>query len=180
MSAKDRKSRLGQQLVYLHCQTLFVGEYTRLRSLKSIKEFLVQRKHAIPVLFDDYPLDKVCSIAQKLLIDGIFESETRAQGRFPLLLDPSRLKPSQEASSNTRGSQVQTSDLKPVLAGMGNIVEPQESRDKGSQIETSDLEPGLGGGQNDDISPEPSHKPTEQVGPSNPPLRQTCESNTNG
>lgn len=71
-----------------------------MRRLDSIKNFLMHRRDAIPLLFDGYPLEKVCLIARKLLIDGIFISEVLARQRFPLLFDPARLIPSDNTSSD--------------------------------------------------------------------------------
>lgn len=95
----DEKPRLSQRLVYLHCRSLFVGDITRMRGRNSIRNFLEQHRNEIPVLFDDYDLDRVCSIVQKLLADRIFKSEARARKRFPQLFDPARLPPSEKALS---------------------------------------------------------------------------------
>ena len=136
-----------------------------MRSLSSIQKFLEKRRHAIPVLFDGYPSEKVCSIAQKLLIDGIFTSETLARQRFPLLFDPARLMRSDKASSNeapseralsekgsseersskkalsvTKGVQINTGSYWPVVAGAQNRLESLGS-DAKSAREAVTLDP---------------------------------------
>ena len=124
----NRKPRLGQQLVYLHCRSLFIGDFLRIRRLDAIQKFLEQRRNAIPVLFDGYALEKVCLIAQKLLIDGIFASEALARQRFPLLFDPARLMLSEKASSEkvsseTKGSRISTGTSWSVVAGAQKRLE---------------------------------------------------------
>ncbi len=124
-----KKPRLGQQLVYLQCRSLFVGDFTRMRRLEAIQHFLEQRRGAIPVLFD-YPLEKVCVLAQKLLIDGIFASEALARQRFPWLFDPARLKPSEKAPSEAKASQAESSASWSMAATSQAAIEQAESGDE--------------------------------------------------
>lgn len=107
-----------------------------MRRLDTIRKFLEQRRHDIPVLFDSYPLEKVCLIAQKLLIDGIFASETLAQQRFPLLFDTARLMLSDRASSDNSSSNNASSER--PLSEKGASEEESSKKTlsvtKGSQI----------------------------------------------
>ena len=81
-----------------------------MRRLESIQKFLEHRRDAIPLLFDGYPLEQVCTIAQKLLIDGVFISETLAEQRFPLLFDRAPYMSYGKASSNKTPSQTTCSE----------------------------------------------------------------------
>lgn len=170
----DRKPRLGQQLVYLHCRSLFVGNFTRMRRVEAIQKFLEQRRNAIPLLFEDYPLEKVCLVAQKLLIDGIFASEALARQRFPLLFDPARLMLSDKASSEKASCEKAPSEKAPSEKAPSGQA---SSETKGSQIGTASSWPVAAGAQNGLETPESGAKSAGEAVTSDPAWQHTGNSN---
>jgi hypothetical protein len=122
------KPRLSQQLVYLHCRSLFVGDFTRMRRLEAIQNFIQHRKGAIPFLIEGYSFEKMCLIVQKLLIDGVFASEALARQKFPSLFDPTRLTRSEKALPGTQGAQLEARGSWAMIARAEERAEPTESR----------------------------------------------------
>lgn len=148
-----RKPRLGPQLVYVQCRSLFVGQSASIRDLDAIKKILQEHRKAIPVLFNGYPFEKVCLIAQTLLFDGVFTSEARARKKFSLLFKSAQHVPSEkampekdtskealskevlskQASSVIERSQINTGRYLPMVAGAQNKLESPGSEAKSSE-----------------------------------------------
>lgn len=100
-----------------------------MRRLEAIQNFIGQRKGAIPFLIEGYPFEKVCSLAQKLLIDGAFASEAIARHKFPTLFDPTQLTESVKALPSMQGAQLEARGSWAMVARAEKRVEPMESRD---------------------------------------------------
>lgn len=126
-----------------------------MRRLESIQNFLEHRRNAIPFLFDGYPLQQVCLIAQRLLIDGIFISETLAKQRFPLLFDPARHLYYSKASSDKTPSETMFSEKG---SSEKDLSEKASSVTNMPEIKTGSYQPEVTGADEKLASPESEAK----------------------
>ena len=87
----------GESLVYSHCSSIFTGTNAEVRRLKNVRKILVEHKASIRGFIDDFGLDNVSAVAQKLLKERVFETPRRARHRFPELFE----KPEAEGNGGT-------------------------------------------------------------------------------
>ena len=86
-----------ESLVYSHCSSIFTGTNAEVRRLKNVRKILVEHKASIRGFIDEFSLDNVSAVAQKLLKERVFEKPRRARRRFPELFE----KPEAEGDGGT-------------------------------------------------------------------------------
>ena len=84
--------RSDERVVYLALKVQFSGRYLQLRRIKSIRAHIVVHKEDmwIKMILNKYGIDNVCLLTQRLLKNGIFDSNEKATLYFPAPAVPVR------------------------------------------------------------------------------------------
>jgi hypothetical protein len=120
--AEQDLSRVDERVIYLALKAHFSGRHSKLRRVKSIRAHVFAHKEDmwIKMVLDKYGIENVCIITQRLLKNGIFDSNTKTTIYFPAPPIQAR-RAVLEAPSNAHRSQL---DQKCPAA----ISEPSEKR----------------------------------------------------
>jgi len=99
-----------RELVYSYCSSIFSGANAHVRQLKKVTQVLSKHKRSITALTDEYSLNEIATVARQLLMEGIFESPSRAKLRFPELFQQSE--PQESSSGGASGADVAEIDAR--------------------------------------------------------------------
>ncbi|KAL2037307.1 hypothetical protein N7G274_009996 [Stereocaulon virgatum] len=63
-----------EQLVYLHCSSIFTGADAEVRKLKNVTKVLLRHNLSIEGLTDKFPLNRIATVAKKKLLGRAYSN----------------------------------------------------------------------------------------------------------
>lgn len=98
-------ARPDPRQVYLSCSSIFKGKAARARQLGAVHAVLRRNRIAIKGLTQQFGIPNVAVVAQDLLLNNVFTSESQARARFPDLFEESK---NQAAATEASEAEVET------------------------------------------------------------------------
>ncbi|KAL8852483.1 MAG: hypothetical protein Q9221_002607 [Calogaya cf. arnoldii] len=122
------------KLVYLHCSSIFKGQYALFRQPKKIRQLLEKHQTSIKTLTNEFTIPAITAVAKELLDSQIFESIPRAKVRYPELFQ------SPSVSQEAKREALEAEDVRTEAEAAHDAVQTSDNEGEENLVEGSQVD----------------------------------------